>query len=1076
MICLKSVEEKINKIVEKLNIDTNCFFNLFEIGYSNSFSNKTIIDDHFKRISNDFPPSKIEEITSAKSFFIKSSNVDNNVIEKPDILCIGNIKDNNDVILTNDLYSVISINDEIWNLLTENITSENCWEKFKSNLNFLNSNEELIAIARKLGYNEDLFLKYLNRITWLSINIHYKINIHVSAPIKFEKKVNSTLDSIFRFKTDITGINTFILREIIPSINSLLYLVSDIRYDLFRQKSIATAQASIMCRNLSHIDGSQVLPYVKSRLSSVYEIWKNGLFELQRTSSEEITVDYFKRESDFEYALKLTEEHIRKICFCRQLNFDRVQAPFLYGIYRYLNYLQECFDFIANISSDNIPYYSSANFKEFIYDDLNWDYKVRRHNITLQSYNAENLLLENIARSEKIDRTKLQIFFRSFDGNDSDNKDLDALRLINVDLPAGIIGRQAIYSILKNIIRNSAKHGIRAQNDKTSFVLTENSFSLLKNVINEELFQFLFTERIKHRSFRSEFEFVNRLKEEAEKLKFDFNIIDQNLDVIKNYAEQPLIFTIEIEDCNNDKKWRNQEYWKISITDNNWNGNKAIEILQKALKDEYISSTGRLLESYKGIKEMRISAAWLRNEKVHEINEQDPEKNEPPILTINRVYESDNKWIEVNDTANKVTELLNIMHPTNLRYTFFVRKAKKVAMILNKPDDFKFHDPRNKEITININNEWELLTIDEYNDKKNKNYKLLLVDETLNNFEEIKKKSVCRIKQVKVNDVKTLFKAKLKNIHVYEIEKISKAVESIFIDYYEKWIIEDFNTWKVRKLEKYKFDKRPTIAIVDKQLVEESKIQLTDTINVLLFPTDINTETIIFNRHELNSVELFDKYHATLNKKKLTLQFLEETSGHNSTFRLTHNEPLDKFWLLKITESSLTKVLIIDERICERYGANDSYFQKTRFHNKGIHIFNIAQSNNQFDILDTTDKTIGSILLNDDNDMKIQINNHSNDEFYSNIYDNGVLYYDFVLIHQGLLDKMHEMFSIKIDKIYETLNLHIKSKYHSMVHSGRSKPDKIPKDAIFVLYSSLEKVLEDCKYSLTELLYSARLD
>lgn len=1075
MINIKFTEQKIISIVKNLSEDSNCTFNLSDLPYYRSFGNNAFIGEHFNYITNKCPPGDLAEIIRANKFFLKSSNTGNSVIENQDILCIGNITNENKLIKDKP-YTLLSLNNDIWGKLTENITNKNYKDILKKNIEYLKVNTEISDISRELGYDVDRFSKYINRITWLSINASKKFYCQISIPIKYEIDGNSVLDCIFWERPDQEKVDNFVYNEIFPAIIGLLYLVSDIRYDLFRQKSIATAQASIMCRNLSHIDGSQILPYVKSRLSSVYEIWKNGLFELQQITSIENPLDYFKRTSDFEYALELTEEHIGKICFCGHSDFNRVQAPFLYGIYRYLNYLQECFDFIANISSDNIPYYSSANFKEFIYDDLNWDYKVRRHKYALQSYNAENLLLENIARSEKIDRTKLQIFFRSFDGNDSDNKDLDALRLINVDLPAGIIGRQAIYSIFKNIIRNSAKHGIPAQKDKTSFVLTDDSFSQLEHVINKELFQFLTSERIKHRSFRSEYEFVNRLKEEAEKSNFNFKLIDQNFDVIKNYAEQPLIFTIEIEDCKNDKNWINQEYWKISITDNNWNGNKAIDILQKALRSEYVYPNGKLQESYKGIKEMRISAAWLRNEKVHEINEQEPGKNEPPILTINRVYQSDDKWIELNDSLMSSNELTYVSFPTNLRYTFFLRKSKKVAMILNNPNDFRFYDTNNTEITININNEWELLTIEDYNNKKNKNYTLLLVDESLDKFEQIKKKSVCRIKQVNITDVKTLFEHKLINIHAHEIEKISKAVESIFVDYYEKWLIEDFNTWKVRKIEKYKFDKRPTIAIVDNQLLGESKIQLTDSINVFLFPTDINTETIIFNRHELNSVEHFDKYHATLNKKKLTLQFLEETSGHNSTFRLTHNEPLDKFWLLKITESSLTKVLIIDERICERYGANDSYFQKTRFHNKGIHIFNITQSNNQFDILDTTDKTLGSILLNEDNDMKIQINNHSDDKFYSNIYDNGVLYYDFVLIHQGLLDKMHEMFSIEIDKIYETLNLHIKSKYHSMVHSGRSKPDKIPKDAIFVLYSSLEKVLEDCKYSLTELLYSARLD
>ncbi len=517
------------------------------------------------------------------------------------------------------------------------------------------------------------------------------------------------------------------------------------------------------------------------------------------------------------------------------------------------------------------------------------------------------------------------------------------------------------------------------------------------------------------------------------------------------------------------------EFWKMTVTDNNWNGNKAIKKLQIALTDKYVDDTGKLLESNKGIKEMRISAAWLRNEFVYETDEQNPSLANMRFLNIDRVSIDENGEIKEFSKNEKGEPEIEEGKESCLRYIFYIRKAKKVAMILTNPADFKFFDTANDEITININNEWELLTVAAYEAKKNKNYKLILVDETIDSFDEIKKYAVCRIKQVNIPKIKTLFDEELKGIFEYETEKIGKVVENIFDTYYEKWLNEDFNNWKERNIENYRFKALPRIAIVDKQLSEKkNNIQRVNT-DIFGLPVKIKNETIIFNRHELGSKDKFDEYHYELGKKNIKIQFLEEISGHNSTFRLTHNEPFNKLWSLKIAESALTKVLIIDERICERYNTSDPLYHKTRFHNKGIHLFNILQDSNQFRIHDTTDIPLGNIL-SDNGELKIQISNLSNDEFYSENYSNGVLYYDFVLIHQGLIDKIHELFSMEINQIFTSLNQSIKAKYHSMVHSGRSKPDKIPDNTIFVLFSSLEKVLEDCKFSLTELLYSARFD
>ena len=91
--------------------------------------------------------------------------------------------------------------------------------------------------------------------------------------------------------------------------------------------------------------------------------------------------------------------------------------------------------------------------------------------------------------------------------------------------------------------------------------------------------------------------------------------------------------------------------------------------------------------------------------------------------------------------------------------------------------------------------------------------------------------------------------------------------------------------------------------------------------------------------------------------------------------------------------------------------------------------------------------------------------------------------YDFVLIHQGILDKLYDFFNkdskkedeISMQTIFDNLQTNIKAKYRYVVHSGRSKPDEIPNGVSFILFSTLLKVLDDSKHSLCQLLYSSRI-
>ena len=106
-------------------------------------------------------------------------------------------------------------------------------------------------------------------------------------------------------------------------------------------------------------------------------------------------------------------------------------------------------------------------------------------------------------------------------------------------------------------------------------------------------------------------------------------------------------------------------------------------------------------------------------------------------------------------------------------------------------------------------------------------------------------------------------------------------------------------------------------------------------------------------------------------------------------------------------------------------------------------------------------------------------------------YVNNYKQFDRISIHQGLLDKLYEMFGIKDkpqDKERLTRQFHqafSNSKNENKnflpgfcIHSGRSKPSQIdmPQKLPFIQYASIENAVLDCKYSLVELLDFARYE
>ena len=211
-------------------------------------------------------------------------------------------------------------------------------------------------------------------------------------------------------------------------------------------------KAAIMARNMSHNLGSHIMAYLKQQLFTVENI-------LSR--QDHVLYDIYDGTSN------------------KNQDFANLQLPFLVGLGQFINYLQERQDYIATVATNYIPYPSPIDFKEAIFDGINPDLRWLRHYAPKNKKNKPfNILLNYIAKSEGYTRQPiefgqkpsnegryLQINYVDYNlDNDKPikidgfgSKSMESAKgtnSISLAIPGGLIGRQAVFSIIENITRS----------------------------------------------------------------------------------------------------------------------------------------------------------------------------------------------------------------------------------------------------------------------------------------------------------------------------------------------------------------------------------------------------------------------------------------------------------------------------------------------------------------------------------------------------------------------------------------------------------------------------------------------
>jgi hypothetical protein len=316
----------------------------------------------------------------------------------------------------------------------------------------------------------------------------------------------------------------------------------------------------------------------------------------------------------------------------------------------------------------------------------------------------------------------------------------------------------------------------------------------------------------------------------------------------------------------------------------------------------------------------------------------------------------------------------------------------------------------------------------------------------------------------------------LYNFSLIDFEQLEESEGKIAEEakIYGAWL--DIMDKKAKKEQKQPATKVLKIGIQDDSINEADK--QVSCIGVLT-TEDVNLEKstvpldIIYREHNDKS-HLFEAFQVDYEALYDRAIFIEGISGNNSTSRILRDETKTPYWCRKIQESAACKVMIIDERIWKETifpredGSGfdaDIEFEYNRKVKKQIYIYTIRSCKG-------SEKTMELVNLKD--------------EVEAIIYTDGTIKwtidktpcFHFVSFHQGLLDKIYNFFGVaqKDKKVFfAKMKESADAALRYYFHSGRSFTPELPENTGFIPLSSIDVAMRDCKFRLTDLLFSGAL-
>ncbi|QTA78754.1 Uncharacterized protein dnl_09870 [Desulfonema limicola] len=740
------------------------------------------------------------------------------------------------------------------------------------------------------------------------------------------------------------------------------------------------AVAAIMSRNMAHNIGSHVLSY----LVDEYDISLDSETELSRELFSRLGESIVNPLVDLVVNKCLPKENQKERDLLKASSkkpaHNRMQMgsegllSFIQNNRYLFKYLKDRMDFIATVLT-YIPFSSTLDFAR---DFVGWDITDGDKTLISKSRDSINFDADQDGIFQKgsaylFEDLNLMLHFINFSEKiNGQNISRDKLRIylktkkthIPVSVPGGVIGKQAFYTIIENIIRNAAKHGIHLLRD-----------------------------------------------------------------------EQRLTFSIELPDEDNElheAEYDKNDLLRVTITDNIGNVENQLssiplhEKLQKKLEENIVNNSGKLERKNLGLKEMKVSAAFLRG-------------IEPTAIYGNEII----GW---SDNIAKKLIHADCNEKGKLRFSFFLLKPKHIIIFTDNENHWEIN-PEFKEYGIDIlqRDSREMLNFIQHHKDRKLRHRFIIHHGDR--------------KCTEVPDEDFLPRRVIEIDHPQSIFHHSGSPGSFFKAVYEKWI-KDF----------YEIDSLPVIYLPEElSKKDEWNINRTEkSVRSLKYRwTDPpQTKKILYCSHlpeELpnlkNEAEDIGFSAFTEAGNAHNFIFIDSITGGDSSKSRLYNPVDSELLRLELIESALTRVLIIDERLFE-ISLRRSNAEIMDL--KGIHIWNLNISLEQglgFISQTSHDSTpAGKIELDSGHTIYYPIEKP----------------YHFISIHQGIIDKIIENCNLSkkpqyIKKVLDSL--HSLARFH-VIHSGRGSTEYIPKGWRFMTYSELENLCNDDKCAMVQGLYS----
>jgi len=255
-------------------------------------------------------------------------------------------------------------------------------------------------------------------------------------------------------------------------------------------------------------------------------------------------------------------------------------------------------------------------------------------------------------------------------------------------------------------------------------------------------------------------------------------------------------------------------------------------------------------------------------------------------------------------------------------------------------------------------------------------------------------------------------------------------------------------------------------------------------------------ERIFNNEHKVDDKQFFTGDTALLNFMEKNRIFLQSCPLQDAISKvndeLSDILPADCLDDIYYVDSNEELITLIDQFAYKEQNQSADNYRSIYQHERGVDIFTILKTRDGWGIYGCCKYGIDEDCLCEYGKIA-EISFNGDDFMISTCGESVVNYksrYEYISIHQGLLDKLYEGFNCKNDYLRKLKLTRCLYEFFGsgspigeylpnfIIHSGRSKPTEydMPQKQPFVQYAAIENGVKDCKYSLVELLDYARYE